>query len=130
MPTDVTLELRSEVARRADHRCEYCGIHEDDAGFRHQVDHIISRKHGGASLIDNLAYACVLCNRSKGSDIASIDPVSGVLVRLFDPRKDRWSDHFQFVAETVEPLSAQGRVTVRLLCINAAERLAERRAIG
>ena len=130
MPSDITLELRGKVARRAGHRCEYCRIHEDDAGFAHQVDHIISRKHGGASVDGNLAYACVLCNRAKGSDIASIDPFTGEMVRLFHPRLDRWNDHFRFRAETVEPLSAEGRVTVRLLALNTADRLAERRAIG
>jgi len=51
--------LRAEVARRAGERCEYCLIHELEAGFPHQVDHIVSRKHGGESTSDNLAYACV-----------------------------------------------------------------------
>jgi hypothetical protein len=37
------------VAWRAAHRCEYCLIHEDAAGFPHQADHIVSRKHGGSS---------------------------------------------------------------------------------
>ncbi|MGA2575636.1 MAG: HNH endonuclease [Bryobacteraceae bacterium] len=61
------------VIERAHRRCEYCLVHEDSAGFPHEVDHIISRKHGGSSGIGNLAYACVLCNRYKGTDIASID---------------------------------------------------------
>jgi 5-methylcytosine-specific restriction endonuclease McrA len=39
-------------------------------GFPHQVDHIVSRKHGGESTSDNLAYACVIYNRYKGTDIA------------------------------------------------------------
>jgi len=55
-------------------------ISEDDAGFSHQVDHIVSRKHGGLSTQENLAYACVECNRHKGSDVASIDQI---LERLF-----------------------------------------------
>jgi 5-methylcytosine-specific restriction endonuclease McrA len=63
--TDVGEILRAEVSRRAGCRCEYCLIHEDDAGFSHQLDHIISRKHGGTSAADNLALACVLCNRHK-----------------------------------------------------------------
>ena len=83
MASDVSAELRAEVARRAGYRCEYCGIHEDDAGFGHQVDHIVSRKHGGTSSLENLAYSCVLCNRYKGPDVASIDPQSGEVVRLF-----------------------------------------------
>src|SRR5262252_6064017 len=37
---------------------------------------------------------CVICNRYKGTDIAAIDQSSGEIARLFDPRRDVWSDHF------------------------------------
>lgn len=77
----------------------------------------------------NLAYACVLCNRHKGSDIASIDPLSGEAVRLFHPRLDGWADHFRFVDGTVEALSGPGRATVRLFRLNARERISERQFI-
>jgi HNH endonuclease len=83
------------VAARAGHRCEYCLIHADDTFFGCEVDHIISEKHGGATREDNLAYACLFCNRNKGSDIASILPETGELVRLFNPRLDRWGDHLR-----------------------------------
>ena len=95
MAGDISQELRAEVAQRADNRCEYCLIHQDDSGFPHQVDHIVSRKHGGLSTRENLAFACVLCNRHKGSDVASIDPDTGQAILLFHPRRDRWSDHFR-----------------------------------
>jgi len=126
----LTARLRANVARRAGHRCEYCGIHEDDAGFAHQVDHIVSRKHGGSSALDNLAYACVLCNRYKGTDVASVDPDSGEPVRLFHPRRDNWSDHFRIESGFAEALTAPGRATVRLLRMNMRERIEERRLIG
>jgi hypothetical protein len=76
-----------------------------------------------------LAYACILCNRYKGSDVASINPKTGEAVRLFHPRQDRWADHFRLDADFIEPLSEVGRVTARLLRLNAAERLAERRLL-
>src|SRR5690348_3130695 len=100
-------------------RCEYCLIHERDSGFPHQIDHVISRKHGGASTFENLALACILCNRYKGADVASIDLKTGTLVRLFNPREDRWSDHFRIVDATIEPLSVVGAATARLLRLNA-----------
>jgi len=124
--SDVSEELRAEVARRAGGCCEYCLIHEDDAGFPHQVDHILSRKHGGSSASNNLAYACVICNRLKGSDVASIDPRTGGIVRLFDPRSDRWADHFRLEGAVIEPVSSIGSATVRLLRLNAPERTSER----
>ena len=129
MASDVSEQLRAEVGRRAGQRCEYCLIHEDDAGFPHQVDHIVSGKHGGPSASDNLAYACVVCNRKKGSDIASIDPRSGENVRLFDPRRDRWADHFRLEGALIEPISNVGCATARLLRFNAPERISERRLL-
>ena len=129
MASDITEQVRAKVARRAGNRCEYCLIHENDAGFPHQVDHVVSRKHGGTSAFNNLAYACILCNRYKGSDVASINPKTGEAVRLFHPRQDRWADHFRLDADFIEPLSEVGRVTARLLRLNAAERLAERRLL-
>ena len=92
MASDINEELRAQISERARQRCEYCLIHEDDTGFPHQIDHIISRKHGGSSSSENLAYACVICNRYKGSDVASIELGTGAIVRLFDPRRDRWAD--------------------------------------
>jgi hypothetical protein len=66
-------QLRGFVAKRAAYRCEYCLIHEDDSFSKHQIDHIVSRKHGGSSDEANLAFACVRCNAWKGTDIAAVD---------------------------------------------------------
>lgn len=125
------VELRAAVRQRASQRCEYCRIHELDTFFGCEIDHVISRKHGGESAEDNLALACVYCNRNKGTDIAALDPSNGELVRLYHPRVDRWEDHFRLEEDgcTIAPLSAIGRVTVRLLKLNTEERLLERRAL-
>ena len=55
----------------------------------HEIDHVVAVKHGGQSLKENLSGSCSLCNRYKGSDIASIDPQTGQLTPLFHPRADR-----------------------------------------
>ena len=80
--------LRRIAEQRASGRCEYCLIDGDDTLLPHEPDHVISIKHGGPTEETNLAWACFLCNRFKGSDIASIDPNSGQVVRLFHPRGD------------------------------------------
>lgn len=126
MASDISGELRARVAQRASRRCEYCLIHEEDTGFPHQVDHILSRKHGGSSSFDNLAYACMICNRCKGSDVASIEPHTGEAIRIFDPRRDRWTDHFGIHGAAIEPNSSIGSATVLLLRMNAPERILER----
>jgi len=94
--TYISAALRRQVALRADLRCEYCQLDEEDTVFGCQVDHIISEKHGGLTNFDNLAYACVYCNQHKGSDIASL-AYDGTLVRLFNPRTDDWNAHFAVV---------------------------------
>ncbi|HEX5758210.1 MAG TPA: HNH endonuclease signature motif containing protein [Thermoanaerobaculia bacterium] len=124
-------DLRRLVAERAGRACEYCRIHEDDTFFGCEVDHIISEKHGGATDPDNLAFACFVCNRRKGSDIGSIAPGSGAFTRFFNPRQDRWSDHFALSddALTIQPRTSIGAVTERILGFNTAERRLEREAL-
>jgi hypothetical protein len=90
------------------------------------VDHILSRKHGGSSSLDNLAFCCIFCNRYKGSDVAAIDARTGEVVRLFNPRLDKWPDHFRISGAVIEPLSSLGEITARLLQFNQAQRVAER----
>ena len=79
--------------------------------------------------MSNLAYACVPCNRHKGADVASINGRSGGIIRLFHPRKDRWTDHFRLKGSVVEPCTEIGSATIRLLRLNAPERIVERRIL-
>jgi hypothetical protein len=94
----------------------------------HEIDHVIAEKHGGETHFDNLALCCTLCNRRKGSGLASVDPQTREIVLLFHPRKDQWEDHFRFDYPRIEPLTAIGRATARLLGFNIEVRLAERSA--
>jgi hypothetical protein len=91
-----------------------------------EIDHIIAEKHGGPTDTDNLALACAICNGFKGSDLASIDAESGDIVPLFNPRRDRWTEHFRLESGRIEPLTASGRATVRLLQLNHPHRVEER----
>lgn len=130
--TPVPAALRRQIAHRADFLCEYCLLHEDDTYFGCEVDHIISEKHGGLTQTDNLAYACFACNRSKGSDIASLVPGTVRLVPLFHPRRDRWHKHFRLSDTdgiTIATVSDVGEATARLLRINDSDRLVERQAL-
>lgn len=86
----ISAALRREVRERARERCEYCLLAELQTFFPHEPDHLIALKHGGRTVSANLALACFDCNRFKGSDIASLDPVSAELVALFNPRTQKW----------------------------------------
>lgn len=125
MRPEIPEALRKHVAGRAAFRCEYCLFPEQYATFRHQIDHIISVQHGGQSLLENLAYACVHCNRLKGPNIATLDQ-TGQVWRLFDPRDQKWSDHFRLNGPVIEPVTHIGQATVRLLKINDILRVQER----
>ena len=124
--TYIPVDLRRSVRERAKQCCEYCLISESMTFALHEVDHIVAEKHGGQTEQDNLALACTLCNKHKGSDLTSIDPETGAIVPLFHPRRDRWTDHFQLVSGRIEPLTAIGRVTARLLHFNHLDRIEER----
>ena len=111
----VRADLRRLVETRANRLCGYCLIHEDDTYLGCQVDHIIAEKHGGATDADNLGYACTFCNRTKGTDIGSIAPSTGEFTRIFNPRTDRWSDHFSLSGVVIEPRTPIGETTARVL---------------
>ena len=126
----ISLALRQEVRERANGCCEYCLLPEDQAFFPHEPDHIIAAKHGGETDAENLALACFDCNRFKGSDIASIDPASGELTRLFNPRTQEWSEHFSIAGGIIDPRTATGRVTELVLKLNLPSRVEVRQILG
>jgi HNH endonuclease len=121
--------IRSLVVTRANGRCEYCLLHQDDAVFNHEIEHIISLKHGGSSDPDNLAWACAFCNRNKGTDIGTLLLPSQDFTRLFNPRMDIWVHHFQLNQGEIMPLTPIGQATVKVLAINHFERIIERREL-
>jgi hypothetical protein len=115
----VTDQLEREVFHRAGDRCEYCHVPRFAYATPFQVDHVIARQHGGATVSANLALACYHCNLHKGPNIASLDPPgTGSLTRLFNPRSDAWADHFDWAGAAVVGLTPTGRATVLVLNMN------------
>ena len=55
--------MKYEVLKRAKHRCELCGAHEDQRAL--EVDHILPRNHGGTDDPSNLQALCYSCNAMK-----------------------------------------------------------------
>jgi HNH endonuclease len=121
--------LRRRVRQRAQERCEYCQLHQDDVPLTHQIDHIIPRKHGGPTAHRNLARACLECNRHKGSDLTSIDPTTRVTTPLFNPRDQTWAEHFALAGPMIVGLTAVGRATVALLRMNDTRRVMQRQLL-
>jgi hypothetical protein len=119
--------LQKLVWLRAESRCEYCQFPADVALLPFQIDHIIAEKHGGTAVSDNLALSCERCNSHKGPNIAGY--LDGRHVRLFNPRRDRWSDHFAWNGPNLVGKTAIGKVTIDVLAINLRYRVAIRTAL-
>lgn len=122
----IPIELRRLVHDRARGQCEYCLVPDAAVLVPHEIDHIIAQKHGGQTEAENLALCCALCNKRKGSDLASLDPDTGRTVSLYHPRRNRWSDHFRLEGAQLIPLTPMGRATVRLLQLDHPRRIEER----
>jgi len=125
----IPLALRKIVKERAKYCCEYCLVCEEDVLLAHHIDHIVAEQHGGETVLENLACACIHCNRNKGPNIASIDLETRQLVPLFHPRTDNWHEHFKLDIAYIQPLTSIARATVRLLQLNQPERIRIRQAL-
>jgi hypothetical protein len=93
------------------------------------ADHIVARQHGGQTRLENLALACLHCNRHKGPNIAGLDFNTGGLVRLFHPRLDLWKEHFEWSGAALKGRTSIGRATVHVLAINDPDFLAVRETL-
>lgn len=93
---------------------------------KHEPDHIVPVQHGGLTDQENLALACFRCNRYKGPNVGSFDPETNILTAFFDPRKQKWSEHFALEGAMIRPLTPEGRVTAKILRLNGNERIEER----
>jgi hypothetical protein len=122
--------IRTFVRQRAQDRCEYCGLAQDDVShLPFQIEHVTAKQHLGSNDPDNLALACERCNQHKGTNLSAIDPETGRVVPLFNPRLQRWSDHFRIAGYRVVGLTEVGRAAVRLLQMNSDSRVNLRKDI-
>ncbi len=110
-----------QVRERAGNICEYCRLPQELTFIQFEIDHIVAQKHHGPTVLENLALACFYCNSNKGPNIAGIDPESGELSALFNPRIHRWADHFQWQGPLLVGVTSIGRTTIDVLEINSSD---------
>lgn len=124
----MTERLYKTVAERAGHRCEYC--HAPEALFNHRfpVDHIIPRVFGGSDDPENLALACHACNGHKYQKQMALDSIGKQLIRLFNPRQDKWEKHFLWNRTKTRIIgrTAIGRTTITALKLNIERQIEAR----
>jgi hypothetical protein len=82
---------------------------------------------------ETLLRAAGRCEYWKGARLKVRDPLTGKMVPLFHPRREKWSAHFRWKGNRVEGRSPSGRASVFLLKMNRALAVAirkEERLIG
>ncbi len=120
--------LYENVAARARHRCEYCHAPEIFFNHRFVVDHIVPRVFGGSDELDNLALACHACNGHKYQKQLILDLARKRHIRIYNPRRDRWGNHFRWNRNKTRLLgrTAIGRATIAALQINSERQIEAR----
>lgn len=124
-------KLKTQVRERAKNICEYC---RSQAAFSSQpfaIEHIKPFVAGGKTVLSNLAFACQGCNGHKFTYTEGYDSVTRQKVPLFNPRKQKWSDHFTWNADftLIIGTSPCGRATVETLELNREGCINLRRAL-
>ncbi len=128
--TALTDEMDQRVRERAMYRCEYCLSQQRYVMGVLEVEHIQPVSKGGSDHESNLALACHRCNNHKSAKINVIDPDTGEDARLFHPRQDIWTDHFQWSEDGTEIIGQTpiGRATIIALNLNHPNAVEVRRA--
>ena len=127
----VTAQQRTDVAMRANGRCEYCRTSSHFSTSPYAVEHIIPRAKGGSTTLDNLAFSCAGCNGYKYLRTEWEDPLTRNIVSLFHPRQQKWSLHFSWSKDSLRliGLTSIGRATIVALKLNRPELINLRRAL-
>lgn len=115
---NIPAALRRLVIERAENRCEYCGLSQISQIATFHIDHVVPIAAGGETTEDNLALACVSCSLRKGARLTGIDPLTREEAPIFNPRKDRWQEHFLWDDIYAGGRTPTGRATVLALAMN------------
>ena len=121
MPTEAApAAIRQVVAALARDECEYCRTPAQFATQSFALDHILPRAAGGATTLENLAWACFGCNAHKHAQTHAHDPHTHERVALFNPRQQMWSEHFAWNEDFTRMIgkTACGRATIDALQLN------------
>ncbi len=70
--------------------------------------------------MDNLALSCHGCNGHKFTTVAAADPTTSLVVPLYHPRRNIWTEHFEWSEEFthIVGITPNGRATVERMQLN------------
>lgn len=120
MSTYIPESLRNQIANSDKKRCCYCLTTEANSGITMTHEHIHPVSKGGETTFENVCLACRSCNEFKGDATETVDPLTGETLSLFNPRTQKWSDHFLWNPDgtKVEGITAIGRATICRMRMN------------
>lgn len=124
-------ELRNLVTDRAQNCCEYCRLQSRFSADSFTIDHILPSSRDGLTVAENLALCCHGCNQHKSIKTSAIDPLTGLSAQLFNPRQQRWDEHFAWNEDftLMLGLTPTGRATILALSLNRKGLVNLRRAL-
>ena len=127
----ITVQQKHVIIKRANECCEYCRSQARFATQSFSIDHIVPHSKGGKNTSDNFAFACQGCNNHKYNKTDAIDPVSKKAVSLYNPRQQKWYDHFGWNDDftVIIGTTPTGRATVETLKLNREPLINLRRAL-
>jgi hypothetical protein len=116
----ISVAEQSQIIERADKRCEYCQSCMDYSSQSFAIEHVLPVALGGKTTLENLALACGGCNGHKYTKVEAFDALSQIIVPLYNPRKQKWCDHFVWSSDRLQMVgqTASGRATVDALKLN------------
>ena len=84
--------------------------------YKLEIEHLLPKALGGTSEEENLWLACRECNGHKAKKIKAVDALTNKTVRLFNPRRQKWNQHFKFSEDGAEIIGKTtcGRATVKI----------------
>lgn len=110
----VSAEIKTEVRKRANFACEYCGITEIESGGELTIDHFQPQSADGGDQLENLVYACFRCNLYK-SDYWTTDEHT----QVFNPRTEAFDEHFWLSASgKIYAITEKAWLTIKILRLN------------
>lgn len=118
MPREyISADIDRRAREAARQRCGYCLSPQRLVMARLEIEHIIPVSRSGPGEESNLWLSCPLCNRAKAGRIVAADSETGAEEVLFNPRLQRWADHFRWTADglRIVGMTPTGRATVAAL---------------
>ncbi len=113
-------KIKKKVSQRANYLCEYCLLPQNYSPSTFELEHILPISKGGKTILKNLAWSCSGCNKHKYNKISKTDSETNKEIPLFNPRNDKWNEHFSWSKDFTEiiPLTTKGKITIQALKLN------------